>query len=49
MAGLLVPITYIGHRFWEIEDPLQRNNQLTQVLKNTTMLGGALYIAGSRA
>ena len=48
LAGLLPPITYIGHRFWEIEDPQQRDQQLTQVLKNATMFGGALYIAGSK-
>jgi len=47
LAFLLCPITYIGHRFWEFEDPQQRNTHLTQVFKNTTMLGGALYIAAT--
>jgi uncharacterized membrane protein YphA (DoxX/SURF4 family) len=48
LAGLLVPITYIGHRFWEVEDPALRRRNETQFLKNTTMLGGALYIAGTK-
>jgi putative oxidoreductase len=48
LAMMLVPITYVGHRFWEIEDTQQRNTQLTQVFKNTTMLGGALFIAGTK-
>lgn len=47
LAGMLAPITYIGHRFWEMEDAQQRNQHLTHALKNTTMLGGALFIAGS--
>jgi len=48
LAGLLAPITYIGHRFWEVEDPDQRRNQRTQFFKNLTMLGGALFIASSK-
>jgi putative oxidoreductase len=48
LAALLPPITYIGHRYWEIEDPQQRSTQLTQVFKNTTMFGGALFIAASK-
>jgi uncharacterized membrane protein YphA (DoxX/SURF4 family) len=48
LALLLPPITYAGHRFWEIEDEAQRRNQLTQFCKNATMFGGALYIASSK-
>jgi putative oxidoreductase len=48
LAALLPPITFVGHRFWEIEDPQQRDQNLTQVMKNATMFGGALYIAGSK-
>lgn len=48
IAGMLPPITFIGHRFWEMDDPQQRNLHLTQVLKNTSMFGGALYIAGAK-
>ena len=36
LAALLAPITYIGHRFWEMEGE-QRGTQLTQAMKNTTM------------
>lgn len=48
LAALLVPITYIGHRFWEIEDPALRRRNETQFLKNASMFGGALYIAGTK-
>ena len=41
-------VTYIGHRFWEMEDPQQREQHLTHFLKNTSLMGGALFIAGSK-
>jgi len=47
LAAQLPLITYIGHRFWEHNEP-QRGQQLTQFLKNTSLLGGALFIAGTK-
>jgi uncharacterized membrane protein YphA (DoxX/SURF4 family) len=45
LAGSLVPTTFAGHRFWEIEDPIQRAQQRTQFLKNTAIFGGLLITA----
>jgi uncharacterized membrane protein YphA (DoxX/SURF4 family) len=42
LAGSLVPTTFGGHRFWEIEDPRQRAQQRTHFLKNAAILGGLL-------
>ena len=45
LAMSVVPTTVAGHRFWEIEDPVQRARQRTQFLKNTAILGGLLLAA----
>jgi len=45
LATSVVPTTVAGHRFWEIEDPVQRARQRTQFLKNTAILGGLLLAA----
>jgi putative oxidoreductase len=46
LAGTLVPTTLAGHRFWEYEDPGQRQLQRVQLLKNVSLLGGLLIAAG---
>ncbi len=45
LAGSLVPTTLVGHRFWEIEEPSQRKQQIIQFAKNASMLGGLLGAA----
>ena len=45
LAVSIVPTTAAGHRFWEINDPLKRQQQRTQFLKNTAILGGLLVVA----
>jgi putative oxidoreductase len=45
LAGTLVPTTLGGHRYWEIEDKQERNQQRIHFLKNLTMLGGLLIAA----
>lgn len=42
----LVPVTLIMHNFWSVEDPLQAMTQQIMFLKNVSMLGAALMIAG---
>jgi len=44
LAGSLVPTTLAGHRFWEEEDEVGRNQQTIQFLKNTAMFGGLLLV-----
>jgi putative oxidoreductase len=46
LAGTLVPTTLAGHRFWEYQDPGQRQLHRIQLLKNVSMLGGLLIAAG---
>lgn len=48
LAGTLVPTTYAGHRFWEIEDPQDRAQQRIHFLKNLAMFGGLLLAATER-
>ena len=45
LAGLLVPTTMAGHRFWEEEDERARGMQRTQFFKNAAALGALLEIA----
>lgn len=45
LAGTLVPTTYAGHRFWELDDPKQRGQQQTHFMKNLGLLGGLILAA----
>jgi uncharacterized membrane protein YphA (DoxX/SURF4 family) len=45
IAATLVPTTYAGHRFWEMDDKQERAQQRTHFLKNLSMLGGLLLAA----
>lgn len=42
LAVGLVPTTLSAHRFWELEDPQQRQAQQTQFIKNVSLFGGLL-------
>ena len=44
-AASLVPTTWAGHRFWEIDDPQERAQQQIHFLKNLGILGGLLIAA----
>ena len=43
----LIPITYVGHRFWELEQGQARTQNRTHFFKNLSIIGGALAIAFS--
>lgn len=45
LALQLIPITYVGHRFWEMEPGQARFQNRTHFFKNLAVIGGALYIA----
>lgn len=47
LATALVPTTLAGHAFWKVDDPMMRNAQRIQVLKNMALAGGLLTIASS--
>ena len=40
----LVPVTLWMHNFWTVTDPVMRQMQMANFLKNLSMLGGALMI-----
>lgn len=45
LAGSIVPTTFGGHRFWELDDAAARAQQRTHFLKNAAILGGLLLEA----
>ena len=45
LAATLVPTTFAGHRFWEIEDPQERATQQVHFMKNVSLLGGLVLAA----
>lgn len=42
LLGSMVPTTYAGHRFWEIDEPRQKSEQQVHFLKNLAIAGGLL-------
>jgi putative oxidoreductase len=44
LIGSLIPTTWVGHRFWEEQDPVARAGQQTQFFKNLAMIGGLLLV-----
>jgi len=46
LAASLVPTTAAGHRFWELPPGPDRTAQRLHFLKNASMLGGLLFVAG---
>lgn len=45
VIGSLVPTTIAGHPFWNDTDPVVRQNNKIQVLKNIGLAGGLLAVA----
>jgi putative oxidoreductase len=41
----LVPVTFVMHNFWAVQDPATAQLQQIMFLKNISMLGGAFLIA----
>ena len=41
----LIPVSFIQHKFWTIDDPLKRRMQYINFMKNISIIGGALFIA----
>jgi putative oxidoreductase len=46
LAGSMVPTTVAAHRFWEHEDPREREQQRTLFLKDLGLIGGLMIAAG---
>ena len=45
LAASLVPTTLAGHRWWEVDDPTQRQQQRLHFMKNLGLLGGLMLAA----
>jgi putative oxidoreductase len=41
----LVPVTFMMHAFWTVQDPMMHQFQLGNFMKNVSMLGAALLIS----
>lgn len=40
----LIPVSFVQHKFWTIDDPMKRRIQYINFMKNIGLVGGALYI-----
>src|SRR3954452_696264 len=49
LALQLVPITYLGHRYWELDPGPARAMNEVNFFKNVSLIGAGLAIAGSKA
>src|SRR5215207_9075532 len=48
LALQLIPITYIGHRYWELDAGPARAMNEVNFFKNVSLIGAGLAIAGSK-
>ena len=46
IIAFLVPVSLQMHRFWEEPDPLKRQLEMTQFMKNMALVGAALALMG---
>lgn len=44
VIAFLVPAAFMVHSFWDVEDPIERNHQMSHFMKNLSMAGAALII-----
>jgi len=45
LVVFLIPVTLMMHDFWSIKDPMMAQMQMVMLMKNVSMLGGALFIS----
>jgi uncharacterized membrane protein YphA (DoxX/SURF4 family) len=44
----LIPTTYAGHRYWEVDEEAPRRQQRIHFMKNVAMAGGLLFVAATK-
>ncbi len=44
LVAFLLPVTFTMHNFWAVTDPAMRQMQMSNFMKNVSMLGGALVL-----
>lgn len=45
LVAFLLPVTFIMHNFWTIEDPMAKQMDMVSFMKNIGLTGAALLIA----
>ena len=45
IVAFLVPVTFMMHAFWQLDDPLAVHAQQTMFMKNLALLGAALLVS----
>ncbi len=48
LIGSLIPTTFVGHPFWQEENPQMRTNHQVQFAKNLAAIGGLLLVLGEK-
>jgi putative oxidoreductase len=46
IIAFLVPVSLQMHRFWEEQDPLKKQTEMIQFMKNMALVGSALALMG---
>jgi putative oxidoreductase len=46
IVAFLVPVSLQMHRFWDEDDPLKKQTELIQFMKNMALVGAALALMG---
>ncbi len=49
LVVFLVPVTFVVHAFWKIQDPMGRMHERIQFSKNIALLGAVLIMLAPRA
>lgn len=44
LVAFLVPVSLQMHRFWEVDNPMERQNEMIHFMKNMAMAGAALAL-----
>lgn len=45
LVAFLLPVTFVMHNFWTIEDPMAKQMDMVSFMKNISLTGAALLIA----
>ncbi len=45
LVAFLLPVTFMMHNFWTIEDPMAKQMDMVSFMKNISLTGAALLIA----
>lgn len=44
LALFLIPVTFLMHAFWKVQDPMARMGEMVNFTKNLALLGAALIL-----